>query len=238
MGTLHETEIGAPQGGVISPLLMNIALHGMEKALGVRYERRGQIIGSRALVRYADDWVMFCESKEDALAARRQAKEWLLKRGLHLSKEKTQIVHLSEGFDFLGFNVRHYPAPNTSKSGYKLLIKPSKESVQKFKERVRREWMALKGHNVIAVLKRLNPLLRGWANYFRIGVSKHTFEAIDYWMFDRCVRYVRSNHLRKGWRWCRSKGWGVRNPCGWYTSIATNRSTPGSAKPSDAKRVA
>ncbi len=123
-------------------------------------------------------------------------------------------MHLArEGFDFLGFNIRHYPAPNTARSGYKLLIKPSKESVRKFKERVRREWMALKGHNVMAILKRLNPIVRGWANYFRIGVSKHTFESIDYyWMFDRCVRYVRSTHRRKGWRWCRSKYWGALNP--------------------------
>jgi RNA-directed DNA polymerase len=214
MGTLHatESEAGVPQGSIIGPLLMNTALHGMEQALGVRYDKRGQIIGSRALVRYADDWVVFCESKEDAQAARRQAQEWLLKRGLRLSEEKTQIVHLTEGFDFLGFNIRHYPAPNTARSGYKLLIKPSKESVRNFKERVRREWMALKGHNVTAVLKRLNPILRGWANYFRIGVSKHTFESIDYWMFDRCVRYVKSNHRRKGWRWCRSKYWGMLNP--------------------------
>jgi RNA-directed DNA polymerase len=214
MGTLHATqsEVSVPQGSIIGPLLMNISLHGMEDALGVRYDGRGQIRGSRALVRYADDWVMFCESKEDAQAARRQAQEWLLKRGLRLSEEKTRIVHLTEGFDFLGFNIRHYPAPNTARSGYKLLIKPSRESVRRFKERVRREWMALKGHNVMAVLKRLNPILRGWANYFRIGVSKHTFEAIDYWMFDRCVRYVKSTHRRKGWRWCRSKYWGALNP--------------------------
>ena len=105
-------------------------------------------------MRYADDWVVFCESKEDAQAARREAQEWLLKRGLRLSEEKTRIVHLTEGFDFLGFNIRHYPAPNTARSGYKLLIKPSKESVRNFKERVRREWMALKGHNVTAVLKK------------------------------------------------------------------------------------
>jgi RNA-directed DNA polymerase len=105
MGILHqsESEAGVPQGSIIGPLLMNIALHGMEEALGVHYDKRGQITaGSRALVRYADDWVMFCESKEDAQAARRQAQEWLLKRGLRLSEEKTGIVHLSEGFDFLG----------------------------------------------------------------------------------------------------------------------------------------
>src|SRR5215203_3057119 len=103
---------------------------------------------------------MFCESKEDAQAARRQAQEWLLKRGLCLSEEKTRIVHLTEGFDFLGFNVRHYPAPNTARSGYKLLIKPSKESVRKFKERMRSEWMDLNGHNAMAILKRLNPIVR------------------------------------------------------------------------------
>src|SRR5215207_3103268 len=103
---------------------------------------------------------MFCESKEDAQAARRQAQEWLLKRGLHLSEEKTRVVHLSEGFDFLGFNIRHYPAPNTARSGYKLLIKPSKESVRKFKERVRREWMALRGQTVMEVIKSLNPIVR------------------------------------------------------------------------------
>jgi RNA-directed DNA polymerase len=211
-GTLHATETGAPQGGVISPLLMNIALHGMEEALGVRYDGRGQIKGSRALVRYADDWVLLCESEEDAQDARRQAQGWLLKRGLRLSKGKTRIAHLSEGFDFLGFNVRHYPAPKTARSGYKLLIKPSKESVRKFKERVRSEWMDLKGHNVMEVLKRLNPILRGWANYFRIGVSKHTFETLDHWIFDRCARHVRSNHSRKGWHWCRQKYWGTLNP--------------------------
>jgi len=212
MSTLHQSETGVPQGSVISPLLMNIALHGMEQALGVRYDRRGQIKGSRALIRYADDWVVFCESKEDAQAARLQAKEWLRKRGLHLSAEKTRIVHLTEGFDFLGFNIRHYPAPKTARSGYKLLIKPSKVSVSNFKERMRLEWMDLKGHNPMEILKRLNPILRGWANYFRVGVSKHTFETLDHWMLARCVRHVRSNHSRKGWRWCRQKYWGALNP--------------------------
>jgi RNA-directed DNA polymerase len=107
MGTLHQSEAGVPQEGVISPLLMNITLHGMEQALDVRYARRGQIKGSRTLLRYADDWAVFCESKEDAQAARLQAQEWLLMRGLHLSAEKTRIVHLTEGFDFLDFNIRH-----------------------------------------------------------------------------------------------------------------------------------
>jgi RNA-directed DNA polymerase len=88
MGTLHATETGVPQGSIIGPLLMNIALHGMKEALGVRYDGRGQIRGNRALVRYADDWVLFCESEEDAQAAHRQAQGWLLERGLRLSEEK------------------------------------------------------------------------------------------------------------------------------------------------------
>lgn len=211
-GSWHQTETGVPQGSIIGPLLMNVALHGMEKALGVRYNKAGEIIGNRALVRYADDWVMFCESREDAEVARQQAREWLAGRGLRLSEEKTRIVHLSEGFDFLGFNIRHYPAPKTARSGCKLLIKPSKESVQKFKERLRQEWMALKGQNIVAVLGRINPILRGWANYFRISASKRTFESIDDWMFKRCVRYVRFTHPKKGWRWCRSRYWGTLNP--------------------------
>src|SRR5262249_4033275 len=129
-GAFHETPAGTPQGGVISPLLLNIALHGMEAALGVRHDRRGQIVGTRAVVRYADDFVVFCESREDAtLVAEQVLPGWLAQRGLSLSGEKTRVVHLTEGFDFLGFHVRHYRSPRTSRSGFKLLIKPSKRSV-------------------------------------------------------------------------------------------------------------
>src|SRR2546429_3423010 len=103
---LHATEQGTPQGGVISPLLANIALHGMEEAIGVKYDYRGQIVGKRAVVRYADDFVCFCETKEDARVVQGILSEWLKERGLILSEEKTRIVHLTEGFDFLGF-VRH-----------------------------------------------------------------------------------------------------------------------------------
>ena len=102
----HATEQGTPQGGVVSPLLANIALHGMEEAIGVKYDYRGQLIGKRAVVRYADDFVCFCETREDAERVQGILTEWLKERGLTLSEEKTRIVHLTEGFDFLGF-VRH-----------------------------------------------------------------------------------------------------------------------------------
>src|SRR6266704_989940 len=106
-GVFHETEAGTPQGGVISPLLANIALHGMEEALEIKHRKRGELDSKRALVRYADDFCVFCESQEDAETSKQILTEWLSKRGLTLSPEKTKVVHLTEGFNFLGFNVRH-----------------------------------------------------------------------------------------------------------------------------------
>lgn len=105
-GVKHDTPAGTPQGGVISPLLANIALHGMEEALGITRRANFSIVGNRALVRYADDFVVLCESREDAEEVIRTLKVWLKERGLELSEEKTRTVHLTEGFDFLGFNVR------------------------------------------------------------------------------------------------------------------------------------
>lgn len=98
----NATPTGTPQGSVISPLLLNVALHGLETALGVRYNKRGAICGPRAVVRYADDLVVFCESREDAEAVRDHIlPPWLAERGLQLSSAKTRVVHLTEGFDFL-----------------------------------------------------------------------------------------------------------------------------------------
>ena len=170
-GTLYETPTGVPQGGVISPLLMNVALHGMEAALGITYNRQGWIRGPRALVRYADDLVVFCESQADAEKAKQVLAEWLEVRGLALSEEKTRIVHLTEGFDFLGFNVKHYKCPQTTRTGYKLLITPSKKSVQKIREKIGDIWRRCQGAPTKALLTHLNPIIRGWANYFRIGVA-------------------------------------------------------------------
>jgi RNA-directed DNA polymerase len=209
-GVLYDTESGTPQGGVISPLLANIALHGMEKALDVKY-RQGTIRGPRAVVRYADDFVVFCESKEDAEQAEITLKEWLGKRGLTLSKEKTQIAHLTQGFDFLGFNIRHYKAPQTSKTGYKLLIKPSKKSVTAIRKKLRDEWTQGLGSSVPALIKRLKPVIRGWANYFRIGVAKEIFGKLDHWMFKREIRYANRTHPNKSWRWKKNRYWGRMN---------------------------
>ena len=207
----YETETGTPQGGVISPLLANIALHGMEKALGVTHNVRGWIHGPRAVVRYADDFVVFCESKEDAEQAKNTLREWLGLRGLILSEDKTRIVHLTEGFDFLGFNIRHYNNPSTSKTGYKLLTKPSKESVITIRKKMRKIWLQGRGANVPTLISKLNPIIRGWANYFRTGVAKETFDKLDEWLFHKELRFARRNHPNKSWYWIRQRYWGKLN---------------------------
>ena len=208
----HATEEGTPQGGVVLPLLANIALHGMEEAIGVKYDYRGQLIGKRAVVRYADDFVCFCETKEEAEQVQGILTGWLKERGLTLSQEKTRIVHLTEGFDFLGFNIRHYAAPQTSRTGWKLLIKPSKESVKEVQKKVKGLWAEAQGGNVQAVLTKLNPIIRGWANYFRTAVAKEIFSKLDSWMFYKTDRYTRWTHPQKPKDWRQRKYWGRLNP--------------------------
>lgn len=211
-GVYHDTETGTPQGGVISPLLLNIALHGMETALGVIRNHNGRIAGKRAVVRYADDFVVFCESKEDAERVRDVLlPPWLAERGLTLSAEKTRIVHLTEGFNFLGFNVRHYEAPKTSVSGHKLLIRPSKKAVITKRKELKDAWLRLKGQNIRAVLRKLNPIIRGWAGYHRRVVASKTLEKMDVWMFHRAKRYAKFTHPRKSWKWLRDRYWGKLN---------------------------
>ncbi len=209
-GVFHDTDAGTPQGGVISPLLANIALQGMEQALGITHHQDGRLIGSRAVVRYADDFVVFCESRNDAETVVELLKGWLAKRGLILSAEKTRIVHLTDGFDFLGWNVRHYPVTNT-RTGYKLLIKPSNESVRNIKAKLKGEWVKLHGSNARAVTAKLNPLIRGWAQYHRSEVASQTFKGLDAWMFRREARFTQYTHPTKSQYWRKQKYWGEMN---------------------------
>jgi RNA-directed DNA polymerase len=210
-GRIHRTETGVPQGGVISPLLFNIALHGVESVLGMRYDNWGRNQSKHAIVRYADDMVAFCESKEDAEEVMQILKNWLRERGLELSPGKTKIRHLSDGFDFLGFNIRQYKSQHT-RTGWKLLIKPSKESVQKLRDKLRKTWYSLKGQNVSAIVRKLNPVIRGWSNYYRIGVAFETFSKLDNWMFRREVRYVNHTHPKKAKYWKKARYWGKLIP--------------------------
>ncbi len=135
-GRLTPTGEGTPQGGVISPLLLNVALHGMENAAAVRYQHVGSdaavtAAGSPVLVRYADDLVVFCHTRQEAEQVKARLAGWLAPRGLVFNEDKTRVVSLDEGFDFLGFTIRRYRG--------KLLIKPSKAAVKRIRERLRTE---------------------------------------------------------------------------------------------------
>jgi RNA-directed DNA polymerase len=209
----YPTASGTPQGGVISPLLANIALHGMEAVLGLRRNYRGQLDGSRyAVVRYADDFVVLAKSKADAEAAKAIVQDWLHPRGLTLSAEKTRIVHLRQGFDFLGCHIRHYPAPKTSRTGWKLLIKPNRQAIDRVRAQLKERWLAGNGHPLRVVIKSLNPLIRGWANYYRPWVSSAVFSSLDWWMRIRQWRYLKRQHPNKSKRWGIQHYWGYFDP--------------------------
>jgi RNA-directed DNA polymerase len=175
-GSFAPTEEGVPQGGIISPVLMNVALHGMEEAAGVRYRtsgpRAGELaVGSPTLIRYADDLVVLCHSRDEAQQVKERLAEWLTPRGLAFNEDKTRIAHLDEGCDFLGFNVRRYHGM--------LLIKPSKAGVRRIRARLTAEVLALRGQNAAAVIAKLNPIIRGWAAYYRGVVSSEVFTSLE-----------------------------------------------------------
>lgn len=205
-GIKHETDSGTPQGGIISPLLANIALHGMEECLNIRYKYHKtdgwqKKTGPYAIVRYADDFVVLADSRENAEIARSKLEEWLKVRGLEFSTEKTRIVNVSEGFDFLSFNIREYVSARKTR-GKVILTRPSKDAVNALKRRLSEEWKALVGHNVMSVIKKLNPIITGWANYFRAGVSSEVFRTIDDHNHTLALRWTKRTypHKTKAWR--------------------------------------
>jgi RNA-directed DNA polymerase len=207
-GRFTPTEEGVPQGGVISPVLLNIALHGMEQAAGVRYHMTGAhagqtVAGSPVLVRYADDLIALCHSRDEAERVKARLARWLEPRGLVFNEDKTRIVTLDEGFDFLGFNVRRYHG--------KLLIKPSKAAVRRVRERLRTEMRALRGANAPAVLKRLNPIIRGWSAYYRSVVSSEVFAALDDYMWKLTYKWATHSHSNKPKSWVTARYFGEFN---------------------------
>ncbi|WP_018790473.1 group II intron reverse transcriptase/maturase [Salinispora arenicola] len=204
-GEFTPTERGSPQGGVASPLLLNVALHGMEEAAGVRYAPTGWVRpGSPVLIRYADDLLALCHSREQAEQVKARLSTWLVPRGLGFNEDKTSIVHLDDGLDFLGFNIRRYDG--------KLLIKPSKAAVQRLRDRLRAEMRALRGANAAAVLHRLNPIIAGWAAYYRTVVSSRVFAGLDDYLWWLTYRWARRRHPNKPRRWVKARYFGTFNP--------------------------
>jgi RNA-directed DNA polymerase len=208
-GAYQSTWRGTPQGGVISPLLMNLALDGMEEILGIGYEKRG-FIDSKSpyvVVRYADDFVVMAKSKEACQQAKELLVPWLQTRGLRLSETKTRIVHLSEGLDFLGVNIRHY-AKWGSKRGKVTLCKPTKEAEKNFVRRLKSAWKLVQGMSVEQVIDQLNPKILGWGNYYRPYCSRRTFSRLEHWMWLKQARHCARQHPQKGWDWRMRKYWG------------------------------
>jgi RNA-directed DNA polymerase len=200
---------GTPQGGVISPCLLNVALHGLEEAAGVRYKTSGIRAGdtkpgSPVAVRYADDVVVLCHSQEQAEHVRARLAEWLAPRGLAFNEDKTKIVHLDEGFGFLGFDIRRY-------QNRKLLIKPSKAAIKRVRERLASETRALRGSNAAAVIATLNPVIRGWAAYYRGAVSSRVFSSLDDYMWKLTWKWATWRHNNKPKRWIAGRYFGKFN---------------------------
>ena len=201
-GLLQSTEAGTPQGGIISPTLANVTLNGLES--GLQAHLIAQVGKTKAkglkvnVVRYADDFVITGCSKE---LLENEVKPWveqfLKERGLELSVEKTHIVHIDEGFDFLGWNFRKYAG--------KLLITPSKKNVQAFYRKAKEVISAHKTVRQGQLIDLLNPMLRGWANYHRPVVAKKAFNRMDHLLFRAIWRWSKRRHPKKKVDWVRRK---------------------------------
>jgi len=212
-GEFTPTDEGTPQGGVISPVLLNVALHGMEKAAGVRYRIsvRGDVAtvaGCPVLVRYADDYVAMCHTREQAEKVKADLADWLRPRGLAFNEDKTRIVHVKDGFSFLGFDIRRHIDRQGSA---KLLIKPSKESVQRLRKRLRADVRSMHGANAAAVVFRLNPVVRGWSAFYRSVVSSRVFTGLDHYVWHITYRWARRSHPNKSRSWVATRYFGTFN---------------------------
>lgn len=193
-GQITETVEGTPQGGIISPILINYTLDGLEKIIPDKIK----------IVRYADDLVVLANSKEELEEIIPKINEFLEERGLRLKPSKTKLIEISTGFDFLGFNFREYPSLRQRISGRKqgtLLITPSKIKKVKFREKIRN--LIKHSHTITSgkLITLLNPILRGWANYYKHVVSSHVFSSISNYIWYLLWNWIRRKHGYKSNKW-------------------------------------
>ena len=209
-----ETKNGTPQGGVISPILMNMTLDGIERAIKSVASCKKKI----NVIRYADDFIVTGESKE--LLQEKvmpKLKEFLAGRGLSLSEEKTQIVHIEDGFDFLGQNYRKY--------NNKLIIKPSNASIKAIKSKLKEIFTTCRGNNLAHLIKKLNPIVRGWANYHRHICASKAFSKLDNFIFTNILKWMRRG-TGKSYKWILEK----------YVGKIENHTRRFKAKPKGSKK--
>jgi len=203
-GQLRRTDEGTPQGGIISPTLANVTLNGLESGLMLflreKLKTRGAIAAKVNLVRYADDFVVTGSSKELLeTVVQPWIVEFLRERGLTLSEEKTRIVHIDHGFDFLGWNFRKY--------GSTLLIKPNRKNVKAFYGKVKEIIAGALSVPTETLIQRLNPVLKGWAQYHKGTVAKQTFSKVDHLIYWRLMRWGLRRHPRKSGKWVYAHYW-------------------------------
>lgn len=216
---LQDTDTGTPQGGILSPLLANIALSVLDDhftaawaAMGdssARHRRRRRGEATYRLIRYADDFVVVVHgTRAHAEQLRDQAAAVIAPMGLRLSPAKTRICHVDEGFDFLGFRIQRQPKRGSGKPS--VYTYPTKTVLCSVKAKVRTVTRQGLNQPLAVLLDRLAPILRGWTNYFRHGVSKATFDYLRRFTWRRVLLWVRRKHRRANWRWIRRRylpGW-------------------------------
>ena len=222
----NPNEEGTPQGGVISPLLANIALHGMEERIkeyaatwkGGKRANKNSI----SLIRYADDFVIIHEKLEVVEHCQQIISDWLTEYSLEIKPEKTQIVHTLKhhngkkpGFNFLGFNIRQYTVGKYrsgtnckgNKLGFKTLIKPSDEGIKRHYARISEVISKHIASTQQLLISKLNPIVRGWSNYYRTVCSKETYTKLVNLLYWRLMRWAKARHPNKPIQWIVNKYW-------------------------------
>ena len=205
-GKLFPTKSGTPQGGIISPIIANMVLDGMEKVIQERYWRSPTgLIGVQwnkqkvNLVRYADDFIVTANTKETAEEVKSIISGFLAERGLELSEEKTEITHITKGFDFLGWNFRKYKG--------KLLVKASQKSIKNILEKIRNTIRINRATKQSDLIWSLNAIIRGWCNYHSHVVSKEIFKRLDNKIHKNLICWAKRRHSNKSMKWIKAKYW-------------------------------
>lgn len=196
---LYPTKAGTPQGGLISPILANMTLDGIEGLLMNRYPKKDKRSFKVNLVRYADDFIITAASEDIAKEVKALITDFLMERGLELSDEKTIITNINNGFDFLGWNFRKYAG--------KLLIKPSKQSIKKFTNNISQAIHQGRNWSQTSLIDKLNPIIRGWTNYHKSSVSFKTFQKLDSIIWEMSWKWAKRRHPGKARHWIATKYW-------------------------------
>lgn len=204
---LFPTDAGTPQGGILSPIMANMTLDGIEKKIKEKYckKKDGTIGGTRHnkhrvnYTRYADDFIVSADSKEILNQIKEIITHHLAERGLTLSEEKTLVTNIDDGFDFLGWNFRKYKG--------KMMIKPAKESVKEITTRIKETVHLHRSKSQKALIKALNPIITGWANHHQNSCAKQTYAKLDTYLFHKLWKWAKRRHPNKNAKWIKKKYW-------------------------------